>query len=503
MEDSYLPELSGREIAALGEQFNIDVYDEEHRELQENLKNWLSGIDELYELPLDNAHSYGERSWREPTDDPHRAIATWCEVEPTADSNDLLAGMSVGLKDNILVADIPMTCGSQVMKGFVPSEDALVVERLRNAGATITAKTNLSEFAAVLFSANKHPVTNPHDTSRTAGPTSSGSAVAVATDLVDVALGTDTGGSVRIPASFCGVVGHKPTYGLVPLDGVVENTYTQDHVGQLGTTVADTARTLDAIVGPDKRDPASLQAAGRKEYRAVNAVESVESPPDIDTITLGVLEEGFSEGVSNLMEDTLRDTIEELEAAGVSVERVSVPSFEYARPVKKVLSLIELAAHWRANGAAYRRGGLVDKAYQVSFANRSQASSGELQVPYKSKLLAGAHLISNHAGRHYTRAQAAREALSEDVDAALASVDVLAFPTTPDIAPLIDDVGDFESSEYDMARNTRLADVTRHPAVSLPAGMIDGLPVGIQLLGPQFHDDIVLGVAAAIESILS
>ena len=502
MDESYLPALSGDEIATLGEQFDIRVYDGERDELESSLQNWLSDIDDLYAFPVDSTASSGDRTWWEPTDDPHRAIATWCAVEPTADHGDLLAGVTVGLKDNILVSGVPMTCGSQAMKGFVPNADATVVERLREAGATIAAKTNLSEFAAVLLSANKGPVTNPHDTERIAGPTSSGSAVAVATELVDVALGTDTGGSVRIPASFCGVVGHKPTYGLVPLDGVVENTYTQDHVGQFARTVADTARVLEALAGPADCDPASLQAAGREEYRLGDYVGTVDSPPAPETLTIGVLEEGFGEGVADRVEETVETALDAVEAAGATVEPVSIPSFEYARPIKKVLSLTELAAHWRAGGAPYRRGGVVEESYQVSFANRTRAASGELQVPYKSKLLAGAHLISNHGGRHYTRAQAAREVLADDVDDALTSVDVLAFPTTPTVAPAVDDVREFETLEFDLARNTRLADVTRHPALSLPAGTVEDLPVGLQLLGPQFHDETVFGVAAAVESIV-
>lgn len=501
MGDSYLPALSGSEIATLGEQFDIRVYDSEHDELEASLQNWLSDIDDLYQLPLEDTAPSGERTWREPTDDPHRAISAWCDVGPTDDHGTLLEGMTVGVKDNILVAGVPMTCGSQVMKGFIPSSDAVVIDRLREAGATIGAKTNLSEFAAVLLSANKHPVTNPHDTDRIAGPTSSGSAVAVSTELVDVALGTDTGGSVRIPAAFCGVVGHKPTYGLVPLDGVVENTYTQDHIGQFGRTVRETARVLEALAGPADADPASLQTAGRENYRLGDYVGAVDSPPALDSLTIGVLEEGFGQGVMDGVEETVTAVLDAAETDGATVESVSLPSFEYARPVKKVLSLTELAAHWRANGAPYRRGGVVDESYQVSFANRTQAASGELQVPYKSKLLAGAHLISNHAGRHYTRAQAAREVLADDVDRALESVDVLAFPTVPTIAPAIADVAEFESLEYDLARNTRLADVTRHPAISLPAGTVDGLPVGLQLLGPHFHDDTLFGVAQSVESL--
>ena len=259
--------LTADELVTLGERFDVDVDADRAADLTGTVNAMLDDLDALDDLaPVADAPSPtgadpGARTWRDPVDDPHGAVAADCSVPPSASGH--LDGVAVGIKDVVAVAGVPMRCGSATMRGVVPATDATVVDRLRAAGAAITAKTACDEFAGSARGTTGHgaPITNPHDDERTAGGSSGGSAAAVASGRVDAALGTDTGGSVRIPASFCGVVGYKPTYGLVPLTGVVENTYTQDHVGTFTEGLDDAAALVAAMAGAAESDPARLAAA--------------------------------------------------------------------------------------------------------------------------------------------------------------------------------------------------------------------------------------------------
>ena len=493
--------LTERELIDLGEKFGIAVDEAEAGAIVERVNDMVEPLDELSEIPVyGNAGGGGARRWHDPEDDPLDALAVECDVPPAPDHTGELGGVTVGVKDIIAVAGVPMQCNSPVMNGFVPGTDATVVRRLRDAGARITAKTNLDEFAGSAWGSTGHngPIRNPHDADHTAGGSSGGSAAAVAAGTVDTALGSDTGGSIRIPASFCGVVGLKPTYGLVPLSGVVENTYTQDHVGPIASSVRSTAQVLEAIAGRDEHDPASLQAAGREGYDVGGYVDAVDDPPPAESLRIGVLEDGFGEGVTSAVEDRANGVVDRLADAGAMVESVSVRYYGYGPSIKNTLSLTELAAHWRAGAAPYRRGGVVDEGYQSGFAARAARTSGQLGEFYKSKLLAGAQIIDDHDGRPYTRAQAAREVLREEFDEALSGVDVLLLPTMPDTAPPLEDAPD---PGFDYGRNTRAADITRLPAVNLPSGTNDGLPIGLQLLGDAFEEARLLAVAERITDV--
>lgn len=490
--------LSLEETRELADSVGITVRDEEVGQLRDAVESLLEGADELHGVPLPEEQTVAdERSWRKPETDPHNAFSTKCDVPPT-DSDGLLAGLEVGVKDAIAVAGVPMQCGSDMMRGFVPTADATVVRRLLNAGATITAKTNLDMFAGSArgTTSDHGPVQNPRDPERSAGGSSGGSAAAVATGEVDVALGSDTGGSIRIPASFCGVVGLKPTYGLVPLTGAMENTYTQDHIGPITSTVADAAGVLEAVAGRDRYDPASLTGAGRTEYRVGGYVDAVDSPGTLDSVTIGVLQEGMGEGVRPAVVDGTEDVADRLADAGATVHRVSVDYYEHFRAVKNVLSATEIAAHWRDDAAPVRRGGLVDPTYQSAFAERRRTRNRGVATFYKAKLLAGARLLTGDAGASYTRAQAAREVLRDEFEAVLDRIDALLLPTMPDVAPLLEDAAD---PGFDYARNTRPANVTRLPALTLPHGTVDGLPIGVQLVGEAFSEAQLLGIGAAIE----
>jgi len=492
--------VSVEELAALADEFDVSLPNTERSTTRAAVNRMLDGMDDVEEFTLDRGADVGCRSWTEPTDDPYNAVSVSCEVAPTGSGP--LDGQTVAVKDIVMVAGVPMRCASATMRGFVPARDAPVVERLLAAGATIREKANLDEFAGSGRGTTGFdgPVRNPHDAERTAGGSSGGSAVAVSTGRVDVAIGTDTGGSIRMPAAFCGVVGVKPTYGLVPLTGVVENTYTMDHVGPLARSVEDAAAVLDVVAGVDHHDPASVAAAGHDAYRVGGYLDAASTPLDPDELTVAVVTEGMAD-VAPGVRDRTTTALERLETAGVTVREVSVESFTATRAVKNVLSCTELAAHWRDGGVPYRRASVVDEGYVAALRARTRTVSDGPGAFYRSKLLAGARIIDEHGGRPYVRAQAIREQIRSDFVAALDDVDadVLVMPTMVDVAPLLEEA---DEPPMDYARNTRPADVTQLPAVTLPNGTVDELPVGLQLMGDRFEDASMLRAAATVERIL-
>lgn len=491
-----MDDISASELIELGDRFGVEVREGEAERLAAAVTEAVAGLGDPYDLPVDVKAAGGDRTWREPTDDPYNGVAVACTVPPLGEG--ILSGMTAGVKDAIAVAGVPMAASSDVLYGFVPGRDATSVRRLHRAGATITAKTTLDELAASprATTGREGPKLNPHDPERIAGGSSGGSAIVVATGRVDVALGTDTGGSVRGPAAFCGILGLKPTYGLIPLSGVVENTYTLDHVGPMTRTVDAMARTLEAVAGKDPGDPASMAAAGRDGYQVGGYVDAVSSPPSVEELVVGVLEQGFGEGIADEIEGRTRKAVDAISDAGATVESVSIPGITAHKPLKDYISYPEVAAHWRAGGAPFRRGGDVDDGYQSAFSRRTRAGGGELGEFYKTKLLAGAYVIERDGGRRYTRAQTARRAFTREFEAAIEGVDVLMMPTMGGIAPRVEDSA---SPGFDTGRNTRIGNLTGLPALTMPNGTVDGMPIAVQLMAEAFGEAALLGVAAAVE----
>lgn len=507
-----MEQLSATDVVELGEQYHLTVTNGEVDLVTTLVNSMIGHLDDVDDVALprrpDSANP-GERTWHEPASNPHNAISRWCDVPPAPDHAGLLDDLEVGVKDNITVQGVPMDCASEVMRDFVPTTDATAVKRLRQAGAHITAKTNLDEFATSPRGVTSYlgNITTPYSDEHIAGGSSGGSAAAVSAGSVDASLGTDTGGSVRIPASFCGVIGFKPTLGLVPSTGLVEYTYTFDCIGPITRTLHDAARLLAATAGKDTQDSLSLQAAGRDGYQIGDYVAAVEDPPDPEDVTVGVPDHALDDEHDESMREQTQAAIDRIDNAGVDVRQMSIDHFDQERPVKDCISVTELATHWRAGGAPYRRVGTSDETtsnYQVPLVRRAQSSSRELGVWAKSKHLAGAHLIENHLNRHYMRAQAAREVLRDDYDQALADIDALFTPTVPSTPPRLEAAVDpTQYFDYDYAHNTRAANVTRLPAISIPNGTIDGLPVGVQLMGGAFDEATLLGTAAAVEPFLA
>ncbi|WP_424215788.1 amidase (plasmid) [Streptomyces sp. BI20] len=417
-----------------------------------------------------------------------------------------LAGLTVAVKDNVAVAGVPMTNGSAVLAGHTPAEDATVVRRLLDAGATITGTATCEDLC---LSGGSHtsvggPVRNPWDPARTSGGSSSGSAALVAAGEVDLALGGDQAGSIRIPAAFCGVVGLKPTHGLIPYTGAFPIETTLDHLGPLTRTVRGAALALGVLAGEDP---------GRDPRRWVHHRDR-SGPPDpvaalergADGLRVGLLAEGFGlPGVSDPAVDArVRETVHGLTAEGVGVSEVSVPFHALGGAVWTVVA-VEGATRQLLGGSGYGANweGRYDPALMTRFGRRLPAHLGELPATVKLFALLGGHTLDLGRGGFYGMARNLLPVLRAAYDTALAEVDVLALPTVPFTAPPLPPAAPDPALDLTRALesvpNTAQFNATGHPALSVPAGLVDGLPTGVMLVSRHGADDLCLRIGAAVE----
>lgn len=408
--------------------------------------------------------------------DAARADARRAETEILAGNwRGPLHGVPLGIKDLLDVAGVPCTMGSKILSERVPSSDATAVAKLREARAIIIGKQNLHEFAFGITSENPHfgVVRNPWNLERVPGGSSGGTAAAVAAGLCVAGLGSDTGASIRAPASFCGVVGLKPTYGRVSRAGALPLAWSLDHVGPIGRTVADCALVLHAIAGPDARDP-SASTAPVPEYAA-------ELDRGVEGLKVGVPREYFFDLVEPEVSQRVRDAIGVLAGLGARIEDVSLPHVEHAQVAGNVIMSSEAAA-WHATWLRDRPG---DYGRDVL-----QRIRGGLLV----------------RATEYLHSQQMRSLIQADFRAAYAQVDVILAPTVPLVAPAIGQTfeprGPFNVAPRAIAnRATVPCNLTGAPALSVPCGFnAEGLPVGLQIMGPPFSEALVLRVGAAYEA---
>lgn len=405
-----------------------------------------------------------------------------------------LAGVPLIVKDNLAVRGAPLTCASRILEGYVPVFDATVVERLRAAGAVVLGKSNLDEFA--MGSSNetsaRGPCRNPWDTSRVPGGSSGGSAVAVAARMAPLALGSDTGGSIRLPAAFCGVLGLKPTYGAVSRYGLVAFASSLDQVGPFTRSAADAARCLRALVGADPRDATS---AAYPDPARLDAVAG----RDLAGLRVGVVEEMRGEGLEPGVATRFEEALGVLEACGAELVEVSLPTMRFAVPTYYVVASAEASSNLaRYDGVRYgaREPGDGD------LASMYRGTRGARFGPeVKRRILLGTFVLSaGYQDAWYQKAQRARTRLRAELDAALARVDVLAGPTCPTTAFPLGARADDPVAMYLTDVCTVLANLSGLPAVSIPCGRDPaGLPVGLQLMGRAFDEATLLAAAHGIE----
>jgi len=406
-----------------------------------------------------------------------------------------LAGMPLAIKDNIVTVEQPSTCGSRILEGYVSPFNATVVEKLRSAGAMVAIKSNMDEFA--MGSSTEHSafgrVKHPLDPARVPGGSSGGSAALVAAGVVPAALGSETGGSVRQPASFCGVVGIKPSYGRVSRYGLVAFGSSLDCVSVFGRTVEDAGRVLSVISGPDPLDATTVD---RPKMRPPEAL------PDLRGLTVGLPREYFPPDLDRGVAAALQKTIERVKELGAETREVSLPHSAYAVPTYYIIAPAEAAANLaRYDGVRYgpRRIGPEGDIRSLYRATRGEGFGAEVQ----RRILVGTYVLSaGYYDAYYKKAQQVRSLIADDFRRAFASgIDLLLTPTTPTPA-----FRSGEKTEDPVAMY--LADIfvcpinlAGLPAVSIPAGRTGGLPIGAQLIAPAFEEERLLGAAAALERV--
>lgn len=490
------------EIRAIAEAHHITLTDEELADFAAIIEGMLEAHERIDALPDPKPevqyHTRDPGYPPGPEEDPLNAFVTKCHVEGADDGP--LAGYDIGLKDSVSLAGVEMTLGSKLFEGYVPSIDATIVTRLLDAGGTITGKLNMEDMAlsgSGELSATG-PVLNPRDDDYIAGGSSSGSAAAVASGAVDVAIGGDQGGSIRIPAAWSGIVGHKPTHGLVPYTGVAGLGRSFDHVGPMCASVADCARVLAVIAGTDGLDPRQERTVPTQAYTDALGTEA-------DEVTVGVLEEGFGHEQSEAgVDETVREALAAFEAAGAEIRDVSVPMHLDGLPIWNAIGLEEIAATVNSECVGHYAGGFYDTQFADAFGRARRAQADDYVATMKLTLIAGQYLADEYRGHYHAKGQNLSRQLAAAYDEALADVDVdvLAMPTTPQTAHELDeDLSRVEAIDraLNMLPNTAPFDNTGHPATSVPAGIDDGLPVGVMFVGDAFDDAAVLGVADAFE----
>jgi aspartyl-tRNA(Asn)/glutamyl-tRNA(Gln) amidotransferase subunit A len=405
----------------------------------------------------------------------------------------LLAGVPIAIKECISTKGIETNCGSRILRGYIPPYDAHVIERLKAEGAIIMGKTNMDEFAMGTSTETScfGPTKNPWDISCVPGGSSGGSAAVVAGGEAPCALGSDTGGSVRCPASFCGIVGLKPTYGLVSRYGLVAYANSLEQIGPLTHTVEDTALLMEIISGHDMRDSTSAEG---ERHRYLSGLQD-----GVAGLKIGIPREYFGEGVNRDVEKAVWDAIHKLESLGATWHDVSLPHTRYALAAYYVIAMSEASSNLaRFDGLRYGMRVGEDKDWHTTFsAIRAQGFGPEV----KRRIMLGTYALSaGYYGRYYLKALKVRTLIKEDFLRSFKDVDVLACPTMPIPAFKIGERINDPLSLYMADVFTVPINLAGVPAISVPCGFSGSLPIGLQLMGPHFKEATVLRTAAAFEA---
>jgi len=405
-----------------------------------------------------------------------------------------LAGVPFIAKDNFLAFGAETTAASNILKGFTAPYQATAIERLEAEGAICVAKANLDAFAHGSSTENSDFMTtkNPHDPSRVPGGSSGGSAASVALELVPFALGTDTGGSIRLPASFTGTVGYKPTYGLVSRSGVVAMASSTDVIGPLTRTVADAAIVLDVMAGRDPLDSTSIE-------RDENSYATLSG--DLKGKKIGVIKEYMDEGLDDNVRAIITAAIEKLKAAGAEIHEVSLPSLPLALAVYYIICPAEVSSNLsRYDGQRYGYSDPAAATLEESFSKTRAIGFG---AEAKRRIMIGTYVLSSgYYDAYYRKAQTVRTKLINECNQAFQDVDFLLGPTAPGVAFKIGENTKDPLQMYLTDIMTVAVNLTGIPAISIPAGEVDGLPVGLQLMAAQRADRQLLSLASATEALL-
>lgn len=488
-------------LRRLGADLGMQIDDSQADEMLAVMRPMIGGfrlIERLPDEPLPTKHPRTPGRRPDPGENPFGAWAVMTDIRGASEGP--LAGKRIAIKDNTAIAGVPMMNGASVLEGYVPDGDATIVSRILDAGGHIVGKSVCEYFSFAGGSATSAtgPVISPRNLGHTPGGSSTGSAALLANGDVDLAIGADQAGSIRIPASFSGIVGLKPTYGLVPYTGIMGLDYTIDHVGPMARTVADCALLLEVIAGEDGID-------GRQRNVRLGRY-SEEARQGLAGLRIGVVREGFGLPESDpATDETVRAAAAALGRAGATVEDVSIPWHLYGFALWGAIAN-EGSFHtlMRGHGAGY----LTHGAYSLSLGTALSGLEGranEMPPTLKLAMLMGYHADRHFQGRFYAKAQNLRRRLTREYDAALKRFDLLLMPTLPfptlPIPPDDAPMGEVIGHSWSMLTNTSPFDLTGHPAISVPCGTSGDKPVGLMLIGRHFEDGTVLRGAAGWEGL--
>jgi amidase len=437
------------------------------------------------------------RNWWWPEPEDNTLGAWYVRTDIPATGNGMLSGRTIAVKDTVLLAGVPLMAGTSILEGYVPEEDAEIVTRLLNAGATISGK---SVCEAYCFSGGSHtsatgPVHNPHNPAHSSGGSSSGSGALVAAGAVDMAIGCDQGGSVRMPSSYCGLVGMKPTFGLVPYTGILGMNPNIDHAGPMTRNVADNALLLQVLAGPDGVD--SRQAGAVVGDYAGTLGGGVEG------LRIGLVREGFQQdGGDRQVNEKVRAACAHLASLGATITDLSIPMHKLGAGITFAGLQAMMLSMFQQDGCLLERPDVTPEGYLKAQGAWRQRTD---ELPHNVKLgLLTAQLLQNRYGGTYVSRGMQRLPLVRGAyDKALQDVDILVMPTTPTTAGLLPpenaDAATVMGAAFGPLANTAVFNSTHHPALSVPCGMVDGLPAGLMMIGRHWDEATLYRAAQALE----
>ncbi|NEV02170.1 amidase [Bradyrhizobium uaiense] len=487
------------QLRAVAEQCGLSLTDEDVT----SFRGLMQGSIEAYNLVAQMPDELPEVKYPRtpghrpaPEDNKHNAWYRKSTVKGAASGK--LKGKTVALKDNIMLAGVPMTNGSSTLEGYIPDFDATIVTRMLDAGAEIAGKTHCEHFC---LSGGSHTgsygaVHNPHKMGYSAGGSSSGSGVVVALGEVDMAIGGDQGGSIRMPSSFCGTYGMKPTWGLVPYTGIMPIEIYVDHTGPMTATVEDNALLLEVLAGDDGYDP-RIKAPKVEDYTKALG-------KGVKGMKIGILKEGFEQPTAEAaVNESVREAAKRLKDLGASVENVSIPMHMLGGAIWTPIGTEGLTQTMMfGDGYGLSRGDLYSTSL-MDFHRGWRRQADSLSETTKLFMMLGTYINNNFGPRFYGKALNISRRLTAAYDKAFKDYDLLLMPTTPMKATKLPEANasreEYVARALEMISNTAPFDITHHPAMSLPCGMVDGLPVGLMLVGRMFEESTIYRAAHAFE----
>lgn len=497
---------SRKDIVELSDRTHVHLTEAELDVIHELVNANLDAYDELDQMPepvrpvTPAVRIPGERPRRK--DDPLNAIVRYVDVK-AVDAKGPLTGKKIGIKDTISVAGIPTTCASRLLYDYTPDIDATVIKRILEAGGHITAMLNTDDFS---FSGAGHtstygPGLNPANSKHVAGGSSCGSASAIATGLVDLALGGDQGGSIRMPASWSGIVGLKATHGLIPYTGIAGFDPTIDHIGPMTRSVEDTALLLSVIAGKDET------SADPRQPTTIEKVDYLKGLGDsIKGLRIGVVEEGFDTPASmKVVNDAVKEAVNYLGHLGANVENVSIPQHRSVMPIWTAIA-VEGGLDAFYHGLSPYGTKAWYNTRQMSLMSKSiKTNGGDFSPTTKVGVILAAYMKEQYHGVFYGKAQNLSRRLNQAYEDAFKRFDILVMPTTPQTAHEIPPMPEVDrkthiSQALNMLWNTAVFDLTGHPSISVPCRDVKGLPVGLMLTAKNFDEATLLRAARAYEA---